>query len=369
MPPPSPPPNPPLGNYNGLAAIGYSFMTLNLPSAAAVALAVDNNQQIHRIARVTYPQGSSQTGLEPWSAPAVLPGVYVRNITPGIAVSSSTLTTDGEQTILANAISCGIGTDFACYAIVNGLVKLGGVFQTVQTPVMTSWPNGRIDVFLIDGEGHVQQQTMIDGNLHWEPSWTDLGEFTDVGSLAAGIACAPNLIDLVARDSRGELRLFSWNGSAWGQTDLQFQSDADPALASCAPGRLDVLALNTAGVLYHRFRTGQAWSSWQLVGETRATWAKPAVASWGTNRLDVVVVGSDDAFYHKSYDGSQWLPAGATTWEALGGKLNTRVAPVIAAPMTNWLEVFVKGTDSKWYSNSFYGSSWAGWVSHDVVLN
>ena len=126
--------------------------------------------------------------------------------------------------------------------------------------------------------------------------------------------------------------------------------------------------MSTLGDLYHKYRVGQTWSAWELVGQTKVTWAKPAVASWGTNRLDVVVVGSDDAFYHKSYDGTNWSPSGPTNWTPLGGKLNTRVAPVLAAPQPNWLEVFTKGTDSKWYTNSYNGTSWAGWIGHDVIL-
>ena len=120
--------------------------------------------------------------------------------------------------------------------------------------------------------------------------------------------------------------------------------------------------------LYHRWRIGGSWSGWEVVGQTGGDWAKPAVASWGPNRLDVVVVGTDYGFYHKSYDGSSWHPSGTTSWDSVGGRLNSPVAPALAAPAVNWLELFVKGTDSKWYTNSYNGSSWEGWIRHEVVL-
>jgi hypothetical protein len=365
-PPPTPPPGSrPLGECNGLSAIGYSSQIGEVVLHFAVGFGVDAHQQINRIVRTPYPAGASQSGLEPWTAAGKLPGTYIFMTTPACAISATPSTAGGMSSVLVSEISSALGADTACYAIINGLVGLGGKF--VSGPVMTSWPNGRIDVFALDSNDHLQQATMTDGNFHWLP-WHDLGVF-DIDQLSSAISCDGNLIDVAGKDnSRGALKLFSWNGSSWGTFDLSFDSPADAALASSAPGRLDVLALGNDRNLYHRWRIGTTWSGWEVVGATGGNWAKPAVASWGPNRLDVVVVGSDCSFYHKYYDGSSWHPAGATTWNPVGGELNSPVAPVLAAPAVNWIEVFVKGTDSQWYTNTYNGSGWEGWIGHGVFL-
>lgn len=286
-----------------------------------------------------------------------------------MAVSITPSTSGGEPSLFANEISCGVGTDQACYAIINGLVNLGG--KLTFSPVMTAWGNGRIDVFYIASNGHVQQRIMLNGNFQWNPNWIDLGFFCDAQYLSTGVACSQNQIDLIARDLTygNELRLFSYTESAgWKTMDLGLASPADPAMCSSIGNRLDILALDSKGNLNYRYRVGATWSAWQIIGETNSTWAKPAVTSWGGGRIDVVVVGSDNAFYHKWFDGFNWLPTGANNWAPLGGALNTAVAPVAASPKGNWVEVFVKGTDSKWYTNSYNGSSWEGWILHNVVL-
>ena len=126
---------------------------------------MDENQQINRIVRTPYPAGAVKTGLKPWTNPGKLPGVYLFPTIPGCAVPSSTISTPSGSSITANEIQCGLGTDAAVYAIINGLVRLGQKFSF--SPVMTSWPNGRVDVFGLDSNSHVQQRTMVDGNLTW----------------------------------------------------------------------------------------------------------------------------------------------------------------------------------------------------------
>jgi len=32
------------------------------------------------------------------------------------------------------------------------------------------------------------------------------------------------------------------------------------------------------------------------------------------------------------------------------------------------MELFAKGTDSQWYTNTYNGSGWEGWLGHGVVL-
>src|SRR5207245_10803994 len=66
--------------------------------------------------------------------------------------------------------------------------------------------------------------------------------------------------------------------------------------------------------LWHTFRNGTAWSSWESLGGVLTS--APAVTSWN-GRLDVFVRGTDQGLWHRTSNGTTW-----TAWESLGGVMS-----------------------------------------------
>ncbi len=361
--------------YNWLSAIGAVNTVGSITTGFAHGFAIDARQKLYSIVRQGPQPGS--TALRPWNLATALAGVFY---TPTGAALARARATASDNFVYENIIIASLGTDKAAYTYNNvGLVGLGGSFA--KPLVMAGLPSGEVYLLGIGaGDGLVNLRT-LDLNLSWSAHWIEYDLKTapggpyDFDTLSSAICVNANQVDVAipvyAAKRKGGTQttlIATTTSSGWSVFDLDFQSYADVTLTSCAPGRLDVIAVGTNGHLYHRSRTGTTWAAWEDVGTTNSTWAKPAADSWGANRIDVVVVGSDSSLYHKWYDGTSWSPAGPGTWDAVGGKLATPVAPVLVAPQPNWLEVFVKGTDAGWYTNSWNGSKWEGWTSHSVKL-
>ena len=103
-------------------------------------------------------------------------------------------------------------------------------------------------------------------------------------------------------------------------------------------------------LLAAKFSTTTPWTS--LGGQLTAA---PDASSWGSNRADVFVRGSDSALWHNSWDGTQWVG-----WETLGGLLNGDPGSVSWGPKR--VDVFVRGADNAlWHRWLDESGKWSGW--------
>ncbi len=168
-----------------------------------------------------------------------------------------------------------------------------GYASYADTPTVTSWEPGRLDVFSGPYDAPIYHKWYANG--HWSTGWENVGGSAEQGWVAA---------------------------TSWG------------------PGRLDVVLIGADDFdplhLWHKtYHNGQ----WIGAGTSEEGWERlgapsvgqlernPALVSWGPGRLDVFAVGSNDQMYHKWYDN------GWSAWEGLGRPTGTEnaQAPAVVA--------------------------------------
>ena len=134
-----------------------------------------------------------------------------------------------------------------------------------------------------------------------------------------------------------------------------------PEAASWGGGRLDVFGRGTDGGLWHKWREGAQWSSWESLGGALAAGSGLGAVSWSPGRIDVFVKGTDNGLWHKLFDGGKW-----SGWESLGGPLAS--GPDVSSWATGRLDVFIRGTDNGLWHKLFADGQWSGWESQGGVL-
>jgi hypothetical protein len=148
-------------------------------------------------------------------------------------------------------------------------------------------------------------------------------------------------------------------GSVPGWDSLGGALTSGPAASSWGGNREDMFARGPDGQLWHRWRDGGAWASWERIGGLLASGTSPAAVSWGPNRIDVLVTGIDQGLWHAWWDGTGWKG-----WEPLGGRLTA--SPAVAARGPGTLDVLVRGTDSGLW-HEWWDGAWKGWEPHGGV--
>ena len=229
----------------------------------------------------------------------------------------------------------------------GGWSPLGGVAR--GAPAVTTWPGGRVDVFVRGSDSNLWHKWSAGS---WS-AWENLG--APPGGLASdpgAVAWSSGRIDVFAEGADGQLWHKDYAGTWSGWENLGGGVVGAPTVASWGPGRLDVFVRGTDNHLWHRWYAASSWSAWQPLGGSLVS--SPAAASWGPGRIDVVVQGTDLGAWHIAYAGS-W-----TGFEPLGGVLNGN--PGLSSWGPGRLDIFATGSDNRLYHQWYDGGpAWSGW--------
>ena len=225
--------------------------------------------------------------------------------------------------------------------------NLGGYI--LDDPDISSWGNGRLDVFALGADGKTMFHKWYSGGAWsgWETRTT--GYSSGPGAVSWG----NNRIDVVGRATNGSVAHEYWDGS-WHKDNLGGYILDDPDISSWGYGRLDVFALGADGkTLFHKwFTAAEGWSGW----ETRTTGytSSPSAVSWGNGRIDVVGRATNGSVAHEYWDGS-WHK------DNLGGY--TLSAPDISSWGNGRLDVFALGADGKTMFHKWFTAAegWSDW--------
>jgi hypothetical protein len=261
---------------------------------------------------------------------------------PSIAGPWARVSVQGPPLGPANAFLWPLGRDPQW----RGWEGFGGTIQSA--PAAASWAADRLDVFVLGGDGKLNQQWWDGSSWH---GWQSRGGVFKGGP--AAVSWGPNRIDVFVRGMDDHLGHLWWNGSVWqGWQDLGGTLTSAPAAAAWAFDRLDVFGAGPDGNLKHKWWDGSTWHDWENLGGKFK--GAPAAVSWGPNRVDIFVRGMDDHLGHFWWNGSAW-----NGWEDLGGPITS--APAVASWGPNRLDVFAAGGDGNLTHKWWDGAKWSDW--------
>jgi hypothetical protein len=233
----------------------------------------------------------------------------------------------------------------------------GGEFT--QSPAVTSWGPGRLDIFSTKSDG-LLYHNWYDGT-GWQQEWEQRGT-GQVTFKPSAVSWGPDRIDVFAIGTDKAMYQLTYDAGTW--SDWQSIGggflQAGPGVSSWGAGRLDVFGRGLDEMLWHRWFDGTNWSpSWEQQGS--GTFIKaPAAVSWTfgqgfPNRFDVVALRSDKGPIDELTYGEDF---GWVDWSTLGGTFNA--APGISSWGPNHLDVFGQGTDNTLYRRTWDGA-WTDW--------
>jgi hypothetical protein len=137
-----------------------------------------------------------------------------------------------------------------------------------------------------------------------------------------------------------------------------------PAAASWGDGRVDVFVRGTDDGIYHNFFNGSAWSGYIRFPAPWATNEEPAAVSWGPERIDVALRGTNGLVYHLWCQGRATCESTGYGIDEHGTPPGVSVAsaPAIVSQELGKLDIFVLGSDGRFWQKSWTGSAWTGWT-------
>jgi hypothetical protein len=204
----------------------------------------------------------------------------------------------------------------------GGLQLNGHSYTFVSDPAVTSWGQGRMDLFVY-------------------------------------------ATDVFSADRNARFLLHTWaNNSTWsGQWEVRGSGymQGNPAAVSWGPGRIDIFARGGGNELDHEwYDSGNGgWHGWENKGGILP--ASPVVASTGQGMLTIFTAGTDQHLWILTYAGG-WRP-----WTDVGCCVITNVSNPIALTSStpNTVDVFLSGLDHALYYGPFSLSS--GWGSLQII--
>jgi hypothetical protein len=242
-----------------------------------------------------------------------------------------------------------------------------------RSAVPGTWPDAALDLFAIDGDGHVVT-TSWRHNGGWS-GWSVIGpsNFPPSSPLAA-VARRPTQLDLFAVGNDGFIKTNWWNNSnGWGDwypvvgTSFQATFGLGQPTSVVARGEehLDIFIIGLDGQVWTIWwdQNGQ-WGNWYPIRGLIVSQGKAvAVAARNDDHLDLFVIGDDGRVYSTSWDRdgnrwADWFPVkGTSYWPTFGSQQPIRV---VARSEDN-LDLFVVGLDGKvwtiwWTSREGWGS-------------
>ena len=236
----------------------------------------------------------------------------------------------------------------------------------------------RLDAFAVVSGGPIYTSSRTAAGGAWVP-WTPVGGASSPTPPLSGVTAvstSAGRIDLflVAGDGEIQATFRATSGAAWsGWSRIGAATDRAPATSaltavSSAPGRSDVFLVGSDGGVYTASRaTGSGpWSDWSRVGG--ASDAVPVLSvvtdvSAELGRIDLFVVAMDGGVYTSSRIGntSAWAD-----WSSVGSlpvpiPLKSTVTPVSSQAAR--VDLFVVANDGGIYTTSRTagGAAWAGW--------
>ncbi len=253
-----------------------------------------------------------------------------------------------------------------------------------------SWGPGRLDLFVLDINNHLQHLWSNDGGvtmfggddwgagpsgytLFGSPTVASWGPFhLDVFSLGRTLSGTTKLWHKMwNQNADGSVTITDWED--WGSppTDTLYYSSGVTAVSD-EPNRVDafLVATNSNGSvtnLWQAWRMGSSgsptWNNFGNPGPGVTLFGTPSVASWGAQRWDVFVgdLSSNRNLQHWFWDSS--CCTGWDNWGTLpsGGGMSL-ADPSVIAMGDNRLHIYVQGNDTNIYKRTWdWGDK--GWSS------
>lgn len=261
---------------------------------------------------------------------------------------------DGDASGNTNPLTVVMSTNKAItakFTSSSGYYEVGSAPVGSSPPAVCSMAAGRLDLFVIDGGGHLNHKWSTGGG--WSSGWEDLGGSLDWKASPAAVSWGPGRMDVFARGTDGHLKHIYYSGgwSAW--SDHGGSLTSGPAVASYAADRLDIFARWSNGHLWHLY-WDHGWSTWSDQGGTLHSGSSPAAVSYGFGRIDIFVRWTDDHLYHKYWD------AGWSAWSDHDGILSA--GPAVASWASNHLDIFARGASGGLWQLT-WGPPWGTWTS------
>jgi hypothetical protein len=246
----------------------------------------------------------------------------------------------------------------ACNRSSNELsLKVVGAFASDPTAIAVPGPHHGVELAIVGNTGGIWRSSCAKDCQKQE----NFGGFKrDAGSPPVGLASAP--VVLSWNEHRIDLFVLGGDKAIWHQTFdnsywLGWETFGGTFVSAPAvsawPQRFDVFAIDESGVFEHRYCDalgtpacrGGNWSRWEVldrpdVGMT----GDPSAISASNGHFDLVVLGKNGSIYHRYWD------AGWSPWKSLGGKLKT--SPAITTTSAGQVQIFASDSSGALWSTS-----------------
>jgi hypothetical protein len=259
-------------------------------------------------------------------------------------------------------------TNWSAFSIVSS----SRVSQTGKLTV-GKWSNGALDLFVIGTDTilyHNYQKTA--GNSTSWSGFTGLGGNWEEGADISVASENDGRVDVFVIDGLGSLQnnfqtsINSTNWNGWHNISSAVGITSRTTVARDAFGILNAFVLGTDGICYYKTETAAnspaSWTSWSSLGTNKwATDAKPVIAQDQNGALELFIVGSNQSVYHNYQSSGAWHG-----WVSLGGTFAQNIRPCIGPNADGRLEIFLNlangAMDTSW-ETSVNGTTWFSWFS------
>lgn len=256
----------------------------------------------------------------------------------------------------------------AVWHVMQGLDKgkLASFVQTFGVQGRKFWRSEDTVPFIrwasISG-GAVVNDLFAEGRIHMRRFSAADRQVTVEWMSDRALAVAPrsgDRFDLIGLDKLDGLVWKSWSGTEWspsvrGWTPLNGTLRAAPCIVAADGDRIHLIGMGADHKPYYKTWTGgsrdDSAGGWVLLGERLST-AVAATASVG--RVDLFALGEKGQLLHKRLADGIWSPS-QLVWNDLGYSLTA--TPAAVATGSDEVEVFVRGTDFRYYRRKISGTT------------
>lgn len=249
-----------------------------------------------------------------------------------------------------------------------------GLGDVVTEPPTVLARSGGIDVYYRGGDTRPYLRRW--NGSAWEPA-VRLGDIDVEGQMAA-VSPRPGQVLLFAREPDDELKVNSYDGSAWsGWLDLGGDINAAPSaiVRPNAAGQpvVEVYARwADDNVRYRRLDPVAGWQSWVNLG---GIWKDtPVAVTIGTDQSFLIGWARDDTVHFQRWKNGDWLRGSDGSinagWQGLGG--NAQSQPTAVAGPGEQLRVFARNANQRINMIVWPGWNdlhWESWVPLDGDTN
>ena len=230
-------------------------------------------------------------------------------------------------------------------------------FKVVGAPAISSWQEGRLDVFLRSTESRLYHR-VFENNMWQGVDWEEISDGHMIEVSPAAVSWGPNRIDLFAVwDKQLHHRAFQngvWN--PWTE-NLDGATNDAPTAASWKIERVDALVHTTDDFMSRRYWESGVllgWTGWENTGGMSThLLSAPAAAATGPHRIDCFGRGPSDHLIHAWYQDNYQQP-----WAEIDS-LPFKDAPTVISATTadrGRVDVFVRGTDDVLKHRIYYSA-------------